>query len=60
MVTNPLKVNWYGPYSFVESEDENVFTCLMGEKKGVYLFTIPFEGKYLVYYVGETGASFAS
>ncbi len=58
MVTNPLKINWYGPYSFVKSEDENVFTCSMGDKKGVYLFTIPFEGKYLVYYVGETGTSF--
>jgi len=26
---------------------------------GVYLLTIPFNGKYLVYYVGETGASFS-
>jgi hypothetical protein len=60
MVTDPIKVNWFGPYSFVESEDENVFTCLMSGKKGVYLFTIPFEGKYLVYYVGETGSSFAN
>ena len=59
MVTDPLPVKWYGPYSFVESEEENVFTSLMGEKKGIYLFTIPFEGKYLVYYVGETGGSFA-
>lgn len=24
------------------------------------MFTIPFEGKYLVYYVGETGTSFAN
>jgi hypothetical protein len=60
MVTDPLSVRWYGPYSFVKSEDQNIFTCLMGEKKGVYLFTIPFEGKYLVYYVGETGDSFAN
>ncbi len=60
MVTDPLSVKWYGPYSFVDSGVENVFTCSMGEKKGVYLFTIPFEGKYLVYYVGETGASFAN
>ena len=60
MVTTSFKINWYGPYRFVGSEDENVFTCLMGEKKGVYLFTIPFEGKYLVYYVGETGNSFAN
>ena len=60
MVTDPLSVKWVGPYSFVGSEDENVFTCSMGKKKGVYLFTIPFEGKYLVYYVGETGVSFAN
>ena len=59
MVTDPLPVKWYGPYRFVEREEENVFTSLMGEKKGIYLFTVPFEGKYLVYYVGETGASFA-
>ena len=60
MITDSLSVEWFGPYSFVDSEAENVFTCLMGDKKGVYLFTIPFEGKYLVYYVGETGASFAN
>ena len=60
MVTTPFHVKWYGPYSFVESADENVFTCLIGKKTGVYLFTIPFEGKYLVYYVGETGVSFAN
>lgn len=60
MVTARLSVKWYGPYSFVGCEADNVFDCLMGEKKGVYLFTIPFEGKYLVYYVGETGVSFAT
>ncbi len=60
MVTDSLSVKWYGPYSFVGRETENVFTCSMGERKGVYLFTIPFEGKYLVYYVGETGASFVN
>ena len=60
MVTDPLSIKWFGPYSFVGSEAENVFTCSMGQKNGVYLFTIPFEGKYLVYYVGETGASFAA
>jgi hypothetical protein len=59
MVTDPLPVKWYGPYSFVETKEENVFTSLIGEKKGLYLFTIPFEGEYLVYYVGETGSSFA-
>jgi hypothetical protein len=36
-----------------------VFTNSLGLKNGVYLLTIPFDDKYLVYYVGETGASFA-
>ena len=41
----------YGPHSlFLQSESE---------KFGIYLWTIPFEGKYLVYYVGETGVTFA-
>jgi hypothetical protein len=37
MVTNPLPVKWYGPYSFVEREEENVFTSLMSEKDTVKL-----------------------
>jgi hypothetical protein len=60
VITDHLSVEWFGPYRFVGHEADNVFTCSMGKKKGVYLFTIPFEGKYLVYYVGETGDSFAN
>jgi hypothetical protein len=60
LVTDPLLLQWHGSYSFVESTDENVFTCSIGKKKGAYLFTIPFDGKYLIYYVGETFASFAT
>lgn len=42
---------WYGPKSiFLQSESE---------KFGIYLWAITFEEKYLVYYVGETGVSFA-
>lgn len=59
MVTESLFVQWFGPYCFAGSESENVFTNSIGEKKGVYLWTIPFDSKYLVYYVGETGVSFA-
>jgi hypothetical protein len=33
METKPLPVKWYGPYSFVETKDENVFTSLIGEKE---------------------------
>ena len=59
MIANHLFVKWFGPYCLVGNKDENIFTNLLGEKKGVYLLAIPFEGKHLVYYVGETGVSFA-
>jgi len=59
MIPDSLFIQWFGPYSFVGDEDENVFTNSLGQKKGVYLLTIPFDEKYLVYYVGETGVSFA-
>jgi|BarGraIncu01122A_1022018.scaffolds.fasta_scaffold111878_2 hypothetical protein len=35
MVDESLLVKLYGPYSFFESEAENVFTGLMGEARGV-------------------------
>jgi hypothetical protein len=60
MVAAPLSVKWFGPYNFVENQDDNVFTCSMSQSKGVYLFTIPYEGKFLIYYVGETSNSLAN
>jgi hypothetical protein len=59
MVADSFFVQWYGPYCFIGSEAENVFANAIGEKRGVYLWTIPFYGKYMVCYVGETGVSFA-
>lgn len=38
---------------------ENLLLNPIGKEKGIYLWTIPFENKYLVHYVGETGVSFA-
>ena len=59
MVADSLFVKWFGPYCLVGNKDENIFTNLLGERKGVYLLAIPFDGKHLVYYVGETGVSFS-
>ena len=60
MVDDSLRVQFFGPYVFDGNEDENVFTNSLSKKKGVYLLTIPFDDKFLVYYVGETGVSFAN
>jgi hypothetical protein len=61
MPSQPLRLNCFGPFRFVGDEDENIFTSKTrtGQKRGVYLLTVPLDGKYLVYYVGETGNSFS-
>jgi hypothetical protein len=43
---------WYGPNS--------LFLRPESEKFGIYMWTIPFNQRYLVYYIGETGISFAN
>ncbi len=55
METNPLTVNGMDPTALLKIKMK---MCLLS-KKGLYLFTIPFEGDSLVYYVGETGTSFS-
>lgn len=59
MDVEPIFVQLFGPYKFDKNADENVFNNKWSEKKGVYLLTIPFGTKFLVYYVGETGVSFS-
>lgn len=58
MSNQSLSIQWYGPYNFIQNE--NLFTNSLSQKNGVYLWTIPFDNNYLVYYVGQTGASFAA
>lgn len=60
MASELISLMWHGPFSFFGDQEKNIFTCTVGKKKGVYLFTIPFESSYLVYYVGETGKDFAT
>jgi hypothetical protein len=50
-----MNLELLGPYEW-----RTLSSHLESEKVGVYLWTIPFGGKYLVYYVGETGVSFAN
>jgi hypothetical protein len=41
------------------SKDDSVLISPESGKTGVYLWTVPYQEKYLAYYVGETGKSFA-
>ena len=58
MPNQTLPIEWYGPYDFIQNE--NLFTNPISQRNGVYSWTIPFENNYLVYYVGQTGTSFAA
>ena len=52
-----LSIQWFGPYSFLQ--EDNLFHNPLSLEKGVYLWTIQYQSEYLVYYVGQTGTSFA-
>lgn len=54
------ELQFYGPFQLAGSQEESILLSPKGKLMGVYLLTIPFENKYLPYYVGETGVSFAS
>lgn len=54
-----IEIQFHGPFHLRKSESENVLLNSISKEKGLYLWTISFENKYLVYYVGETGVSFA-
>ena len=60
LIEKTIEVQFYGPYRFGGSESESVFLAPIGKLKGIYLWAIPFENEFLVYYVGETGISFAN
>jgi len=47
------EIHWLGPYKW-----KCIFNLPKGKQAGVYIWTIPYRGKYLVYYVGETGRTF--
>ena len=56
-----IELRWVGPrtlYKWDGTKENGIFTVPETKKSGIYLWTIPFEKKYLTYYVGETGRSF--
>jgi len=60
MKSGQLEIIWHGPYTLYGAESNSVLTTPLSKRKGIYLWTVPIEDKYLTYYVGETGRSFAT
>ena len=57
MDSKSLEIEFHGPYKWYGSN--SIFLQPESEKFGIYLWAVPIEDNYLVYYVGETGVSFA-
>lgn len=54
-----LEIDIGGPYSFVgDSNIPSVFESPFKDSKGIYLWTVPYKGSELIYFLGETGRSF--
>jgi hypothetical protein len=49
-----LELEWRGPYSWVDPATTRVFRFPEVKQAGVYLWTIPYDDGYLIYYVGQT------
>ncbi len=58
MGSQQYEVRWHGPCRWYGKSEDCLFTASVAGKSGIYLWTVPFNTKYLVYYVGETGRSF--
>ncbi len=52
------EIEWLGPYRFYGTKSDMLFAQPAAQQSGLYLWTIPFDDRYLTYYVGETGRSF--
>jgi hypothetical protein len=51
-------LQWCGPYKWYGAVPETLFSRPEIKQPGIYIWTIPYDGQYLTYYVGETGRSF--
>jgi len=63
MAENPtfIETKFQGPYSWIsENADTCIQTCKFHRYSGIYLWTIEYENKELIYYVGQTGRSFST
>lgn len=56
-----LTLRFAGPYSWPGTPDApSLFDAPEADQPGIYLWTVPLPEGHLVYYVGETGRSFAT
>ena len=59
-MTQPICVEFKGPFAWFHTDSvRSIFEAPGGKKSGVYLWTVTSPEGELVYYVGETGRSFA-
>ncbi len=59
-MSSKLEVGFRGPFTWCDG-DASIFTTELGERSGVYLWTVEYYlGGDLVYYVGETGRRFST
>ncbi len=59
-MTPPISVDFKGPFAWFNADSvQSIFEVAEGKKSGVYLWTVTSPEGELVYYVGETGRSFA-
>jgi hypothetical protein len=54
-----IELNWHGPYSWFEQGDKSIFAGGGAEMVGIYVWTVPVNGRYRVFYVGQTEKGFA-
>jgi hypothetical protein len=54
--THTFAINWHGPFHWCTEFLHQPIAL----KSGIYLWTIPYQQKYLIYYIGETERPFVS
>ena len=60
MPVDPITVEFVGPFSWPgDDEIPSIHEADVGDRFGVYLWTVPYQQQELIYYVGETGTSFS-
>jgi hypothetical protein len=58
--SSEMEVSFSGPFSWAGTPDApSIYEVPEGQMKGVYLWTVPLEHGHLIYYVGDTGRTFA-
>jgi hypothetical protein len=57
-IADGIDLVWRGPYEWFDAKGRSVFSGAVAAQPGIYMWTVPYQGCHLAYYVGETGTSF--